>query len=109
MVELAICRSELEQDLSTTARLTDIAYADRVQVSPDGRTVWVHADDGSTVGRFSKVFGMDVHTTITEQLAGVPQCLKCTHGQPGPREWNEFCELMKHHYGIDVDRSAVSF
>ena len=47
---------------------------DAVQVSPDGRTVWVHAPDGSTVGRFSTVFGMDVHTSVTAQFV---QCFRC--------------------------------
>jgi hypothetical protein len=86
-----------------------ITDEDRVQVSPDGRTVWVHTDDGSTVGRFSKVFGMDVHTTVTEQLAGAGQCLRCTHTAPGPAQWEEFCDLIHLHYGIVVDRKALSF
>ena len=86
-----------------------IDHEDRVQVSEDRRTVWVHADDGSTVGRFSKVFGMDVHTTFTEQLAGASQCLRCTHEAPGPQEWNEFCDLMHSQHGITVDRSTLSF
>lgn len=89
--------------------MPQIEDEDRVQVSLDRRTVWVHADDGSTVGRFSKVFGMDVHTTITEQLAGASQCLRCTHEPPGQAEWDEFCALMQQHYGIAVDRSAISF
>ena len=46
--------------------------AEQVEASADGRTVWVHA-----VGRFSLQFGMDAHTTITEQLAGAAQCLHC--------------------------------
>lgn len=86
-----------------------ITHEDQIQVSADRRTVWVHAVDGSTVGRFSKVFGMDVHTTVTQQLQGVGQCLRCTHGTPGQAEWDEFCELMLVHYGIAVDRTAVSF
>lgn len=86
-----------------------IAHEDQVQVSEDRRTVWVHAGDGSTVGRFSKVFGMDVHTTLTEQLQGAGQCLRCTHEAPGQAEWNEFCDLMLVHYGIAVNRNAISF
>ena len=80
-----------------------------VQVSPDGKTVWVHALDGSTVGRFSKTFGMDCHTTVTEQLAGAGQCLHCTHEPPGPAEWDLFCDLMHQHYGITVNRQVISF
>lgn len=86
-----------------------ITDEDRVQVSADGRTVWVHADDGSTVGRFSMAFGMDVHTTSTEQLAGASQCLQCTHGAPGPSQWEEFCDLMRDRYSIMVNRGAIRF
>lgn len=80
-----------------------------VQVSADRKTVWVHAKDGSTVGRFSKTFGMDVHATITEQLAGAGQCLHCTHEPPGQRDWDQFCDLMLQHYEITVDRNALTF
>lgn len=78
-----------------------------VQVSPDGRTVWVHAADGSTVGRFSKLFGIDVHTTVTQQLAGADQCLHCTHTRPSRADWLTFCELMLEHHGIHVDQAAI--
>lgn len=81
----------------------------QIQVSPCGRTVWVHAVDGSTVGRFSKVFGMDVHTTISDQLKGADQCLRCTHTQPDVNDWYKFCELMKEHYSIDVPRDTIHF
>ena len=80
-----------------------------VQVSPDGKTVWVHALDGSTVGRFSKIFGMDIHTTVTSQLAGEAQCLHCTHQAPSVDDWQLFCDLMAKHYKIEVDRSLLRF
>lgn len=79
----------------------------QVEVSQDGRTVWVHAYDGSTVGRFSIVFGMDVHTTVAEQLQGASQCLHCTHTRPGQAEWQLFCQIMHRHYGITVPPSLV--
>jgi hypothetical protein len=41
-----------------------------IDVSARGDTVWVTGDDGSCVGRFSKRFGIDVHRTATEQMAG---------------------------------------
>lgn len=80
-----------------------------VQVSQDRKTVWVLAADGSTVGRFSKRFGMDVHTTITEQLEGADQCLRCKAGPPTESDWHEFCELMQSQYGIHVGRSVIQF
>lgn len=81
---------------------------DQIQVSSCGKTVWVHADDGSTVGRFSKTFGMDVHTTLTAQLGGAGQCLRCTHQAPTQAEWLEFCELMQKHYGIKVPTDLIN-
>lgn len=81
--------------------------ASAVQVSADGRTVWVHASDGSTVGRFSAIFGMDVHRTVTEQLKGEGQCLHCTHERPTQSQWEEFCHLMMEHHGIAVDTAIM--
>lgn len=80
---------------------------DQVQVSPDGRTVWVHSLEGSTVGRFSKAFGIDAHTTVTQQLAGAAQCLHCTHTKPDHADWVMFCKLMLEHHGIHVDQAAI--
>lgn len=81
--------------------------AEQVQVSEDGSTVWVHALDGSTVGRFSKRFGLDVHTTVTQQMEGAAQCLHCTHTPPAPEDWQKFCELMQQHYGIAVNPNSI--
>jgi hypothetical protein len=81
----------------------------QVQISPDGQTVWVHAGDGSTVGRFSRVFGIDVHRTATEQIAGKGQCLHCTHEPAGQAEWDQFCALMLEHHQIRVDPSIMTF
>jgi len=78
-----------------------------VQVSADGSTVWVHAQDGSTVGRFSKRFGLDVHTTVTQQMEGADQCLHCTHVPPRSDDWLTFCELMNQHHGIVVNPALI--
>ena len=80
---------------------------EHVQVSVDGSTVWVHAFDGSTVGRFSKRFGIDVHTTVTQQIKGAAQCLHCTHAPPSSEDWRTFCELMWQHYKIEVDPGLI--
>lgn len=81
---------------------------EQVEKSPDGKTVWVHAMDGSSVGRFSTVFGMDVHTTGTQQMEGKGQCLHCTHHKPSQDDWLKFCELMQVHHGIEVDTGLMS-
>lgn len=82
---------------------------DQVQVSSDRGTVWVHAADGSTVGRFSKRFGMDVHNTASAQLEGRPQCLHCTHQPASEEDWGRFCDLMSEHHDIAVPRDAIRF
>jgi len=83
---------------------------DRIQVSGCGRTVWVHGLDGSTVGRFSRVFGMDVHTTITDQLEhGAGQCLHCTHVAPNLDDWIMFCKLMEQHYQVKIPVEIMKF
>lgn len=82
---------------------------DHVQVSADGGTVWVHAGDGSTVGRFSKRLGMDVHTTVTQQLDGADQCLHCTHKPATGEDWATFRTSMREHYGIEVDADLIRF
>ena len=89
--------------------LSEGEQSENVQVSPDGKTAWVHASDGSTVGRFSMIFGMDVHTTVTSQLAGEAQCLHCTHQAPSVDDWQLFCDLMAKHYKIEVDQSLMRF
>lgn len=86
-----------------------IQLEEQIEVSPDGKTVWVHALDGSTVGRFSKVFGMDIHTSITEQMSGAPQCLHCTHSRPTKQDWLEFCHLLNQHYSIKIAHDLIDF
>lgn len=81
--------------------------ASHIQVSDCGNTVWVFADDGSTVGRFSKTFGMDVHTTISQQMSGANQCLHCTHVKPTKEDWLEFCRLMRLHFAVSVDTLLI--
>lgn len=84
-------------------------YEDQVQCSEDGNTVWVHSLDGSTVGRFSRIFGMDVHTTVAQQLAGASQCLHCTHEPATAQDWQVFCDLMQEKFAIAVDRNLQVF
>lgn len=80
-----------------------------IDVSADGRTVWVNGADGSCIGRFSKRFGLDVHKTSTEQIAGGSQCLHCTHEPAGPAAWDTFRAQMQMHYQINVPANLVSW
>lgn len=79
------------------------------QVSADGQTCWIHYEDGSTIGRFSKQFGMDAHRTMTDQMKGMGQCLACTHEAPGPKDWARFREVLLAEYGVDVPFDLITF
>lgn len=81
----------------------------QVQVSQDGGTVWIHDISGSTVGRFSKRFGLDIHRSVEEQLQGAGQCIYCTHEPPTESDWLLFCGKMRDHFGINVDPQLVQF
>lgn len=80
----------------------EVQASDLVQTSANEQTVWVHALDGSTVGRFDWRFGVDVHSTIADQLAGRGQCLHCTHTPPSQSDWDDFRQLMWQHHGAYV-------
>lgn len=83
--------------------------SEAVEVNAERTTVWVHTLDGSNVGRFSTLLGMDVHTTFEEQLRGGRQCLHCTHEVPSHEDWIQFCALMLQHYGVTVDPELLTF
>ncbi|ATF90433.1 hypothetical protein [Burkholderia gladioli] len=80
-----------------------------IEVSDAGDTVWVTGHDGSCVGRFSKRFGIDVHRTVTEQIAGAGQCLYCTHEATGKGDWHEFRAAVLKHHAIDVPFDTIQF
>jgi hypothetical protein len=67
-----------------------------IEVSSDGRSVWVNGSTGAMIGRMGP-FGIDVHDT---QNKGT-HCLDC---RPAPAEnaWEAFTESMREHYGIVV-------
>lgn len=66
----------------------------QVQVSACGTTVWVHGLDGSTVGRFSKRFGMDVHTTAYFDRGWTPSSVSI--GQRARRELDARIGTLGH-------------
>lgn len=78
-----------------------------IDVAHDEGTVWVTGPDGSCVGRFSKRFGLDVHRTVTAQMAGEPQCLHCTHEPATWQDWLTFCDDMFMHFGIRVEYGLI--
>lgn len=68
-------------------------------------TVWIHASDGSTVGRFSKM-GIDLHNTVSEQMNGAPECRLCTHSQATIADWNLFREKAKEWWNVNIPDDA---
>lgn len=82
---------------------TQVEY--ELQLSELGDCVWVHATDGSTVGRFGRM-GIDLHNSLTDQIAGMPECRLCTHGQPTVADWDLFRGRVLEWFGIDVPTTA---
>lgn len=81
-----------------------------IVVSTDSHTLWVNADDGSCLARFSTKFGMDIHNSATDQIENnMPQCLYCTHGKTNIEDWNMFRRKMKEIYNIDIHQDEIYF
>ena len=78
-----------------------------VQYSDCGGAVWVHCSDGSTVGRFGKQ-GVDIHNSVTEQLAGAKECRLCTHGVPTRKEWRMFIDKAYEYWGVVIPERAFN-
>lgn len=76
-----------------------------LEVAESRNTVWIHASDGSTVGRFGRM-GVDLHNSISEQLAGKPECRLCTHGRVTKEDWALFREKAKDFWGVTVPEDA---
>ncbi|RCW65152.1 hypothetical protein [Pseudorhodoferax soli] len=80
-----------------------------INADPARGTVWVNGYDGSSIGRFSKRFGIDVHRTGTAQLAGEGECLVCTHGPADHATWLLFIEAMQQHHGVQVQPDLLTW
>lgn len=72
-----------------------------IQTSENKSAIWIHASDGSTVGRFGTM-GIDLHNTVTEQLNGASQCRLCTHRQVNASDWDLFKEKSLEFFGVKV-------
>ncbi|KVV07502.1 hypothetical protein WK77_16270 [Burkholderia ubonensis] len=87
----------------------DVAEGHCIEVSAAGDRVWVNDREGSCIGRFSKRFGIDVHRTLADMLAGADQCLYCTHEPGGEEAWAAFRAAMEQHHGIVMPENLISF
>lgn len=79
-----------------------------LQLAENRNSVWIHSlVDGSTVGRFG-MFGIDLHTTLTEQREGASECRLCTHGRTTPSDWALFREKAMEWWGVEVPEDAFN-
>ena len=78
-----------------------------VQISDLRDTVWIHASDGSTVGRFSR-FGIDLHNSVSEQLQRASQCRLCTHGRPTVEDWAVFRSKAWEWWSVEIPELAIN-
>lgn len=74
----------------------------KTTIETDGKTVWVHGSDGSCIARFG-IWGIDIHTSVSAQMAGANQCLDCTHAKTHLSDWRWFQIAMRRHCAIGVD------
>ncbi len=73
-----------------------------VQISSDGRTVWVNDATGCCIGRLGPA-GIDVHRTGPEQMTvGASQCLDCAHDVPKEKMWDYFVNSMFLNHNVYV-------
>lgn len=79
----------------------------QVQLSDQKDRVWVHASDGSTVGRFSRN-GVDIHTPVSDQLKGAPQCEFCIKGPCDERDWVFFRAYARGVWGVDIPEDSIN-
>lgn len=86
---------------------SEIELEFEVEWSVNNDTVWIHSSDGSTVGRFGRM-GIDLHNTVTDQLAGMPECRLCTHRKPTIADWNLFREKALEWWNVDVPENAFN-
>ena len=80
-------------------------YLGDFQVLFDGVTVWVNSSGGVCVARFGRA-GIDIHRDIEDQLAGSPQCLRCTHSRPMVEDWRLFVEDVERLYNVRVPEES---
>lgn len=76
-----------------------------VEVSWDGKTVWVNAMGAVAIGRYSAVAGVDIHGTYEAQCEG-KACLDCRPGVVGDEGWEIFVAGMRAHHQVEVPAEA---
>lgn len=78
----------------------NITTTDDIEITSDGKTVWVNDAHGCCIGRFSRN-GVDIHRTLAEQIEGASECLDCTHGIDSGT-WERFVAGMLEYHSVVV-------
>ncbi|MDG3444613.1 hypothetical protein [Nitrospirillum amazonense] len=79
----------------------DLAVPQGPEILSDGVSVWVNAPTGECIARFGRG-GVDVHRTVADQVAGMPECLACTHHRPDAAAWAMFVRETARHHGVVI-------
>lgn len=77
-----------------------------MEITSNGKTVWVNDDEGVCLGRFSR-FGIDVHKDFAGQVASDTQCLDCKAGPVNREDWERFKAGMLSFHNVTVDDSHM--
>jgi hypothetical protein len=81
----------------------------QVETSLDNSTIWVNSKDGICVARFSKSTGAFVNNSAASQISGAQESLYATHDQTTKSDWLHFCDGVKKHHGIIIDKNIVQY
>ena len=77
-----------------------------IEILVGHHAVWVNGPNGDCLGRFGRM-GVDVHRSAAEQMAGLGECLDCTHAPVTAKDWHRFVRSMLLHYSVDLSHLAV--
>lgn len=99
---------ELERKVFWACGADQIDVDEMIHVESSGSSVWVHAHDGSCVGRFDRELGMDVDVTVVAQLPAYAHLLNGGSKVFDPKEeWGIFRGLMQRHYGVVIPADLI--
>ena len=100
--------AEVERQVFWACGADQIDVDEMIHVESSGSSVWVHAHDGSCVGRFDRELGMDVDVTVVAQLPAYAHLLNGGSKVFDPKEeWGIFRGLMQRHYGVVIPADLI--
>lgn len=100
--------AELEKQLFWAGGADHMDHDEMIQLDAGHGTVWIHAQDGTCVGRFDREMGMDVDVTVVAQLPAYAHLLHGGSDVFDPKdEWATFRSLMQRHYGVVIPPDLI--